>query len=45
MKKGINSILLGVLIGFTASYLPPEAQIFVIIPVAGMLWIVGMIFV
>ena len=38
MKKGINSIMLGVLIGFAASYLPSEVQIFVIIPVAGMLW-------
>lgn len=38
MKKGVNSIMLGVLIGFAVSYLPPEAQIFVIVPVAGMLW-------
>ncbi|WP_281738332.1 hypothetical protein [Enterococcus dispar] len=38
MKKAINSIMLGALIGFAVSYLPPEAQIFVIVPVAGMLW-------
>ena len=38
MKKAINSIMLGVLIGFAVSYLPPEAQVFVIVPVAGMLW-------
>lgn len=38
MKKGVNSIMLGVLIGFAVSYLPPEAQVFVIVPVAGMLW-------
>lgn len=38
MKKAINSIMLGVLIGFAVSYLPPEAQIFVIVPVAVMLW-------
>lgn len=38
MKKAINSILLGVLIGFGVSYLPPGAQIFVIVPVAYMLF-------
>lgn len=38
MKKAINSIMLGVLIGFAVSYLPPKAQVFVIVPVAGMLW-------
>lgn len=38
MKKAINSIMLGVLIGFAVSYLPPEVQVFVIVPVAGMLW-------
>lgn len=37
MKKAINSIMIGVLIGFAISYLPPAGQIFVVVPVAGLL--------